>query len=134
MSQNVAKCHKMSQNVTQKEGRKMTPRQAAFVEEYAKDYNATRSAARAGYSAKNAGKIGPRLTKKPHIAAAIRAAWLTRPACGRRRGTPPPAVGGSREMLTFVKVSCRKSGARKRLVADFRQQKRKHHRATRRCE
>jgi phage terminase small subunit len=49
----------------------MTPRQARFAAEYAVDYNATRAAIRAGYSERNAGVIGPRLTHKPHVAAAI---------------------------------------------------------------
>jgi phage terminase small subunit len=55
------------------EGQQMTPRQTRFVAEYMHDCNATRAAVRAGYSAKNAGKIGPRLCHKPHVAAAIQA-------------------------------------------------------------
>jgi phage terminase small subunit len=49
----------------------MTPRQIRFVEEYSLDCNATQAARRSGYSERNAGKIGPRLTHKPHVAAAI---------------------------------------------------------------
>jgi phage terminase small subunit len=49
----------------------MTPRQFRFVAEYMRDCNATRAAQRAGYSFKNADKIGPRLTHQPKIAAAI---------------------------------------------------------------
>jgi phage terminase small subunit len=52
----------------------LTARQKRFVEEYLRDLVATRAAIRAGYSARNAGKIGPRLTHKPQIAAAIREA------------------------------------------------------------
>ena len=51
--------------------RKLTPKQAAFVEEHAIDMNATAAAKRAGYSAKTAGWIGPQLLAKTHIAAAI---------------------------------------------------------------
>ncbi len=64
----------MSLNVTPSEGLKMTPRQIRFVAEYMHDCNATRASIRAGYSERNAGKIGPALTKKPHVAAAIQAA------------------------------------------------------------
>jgi phage terminase small subunit len=39
----------------------MTPKQKRFVEEYLIDLNATQSAVRAGYSKKNAGRIGPEL-------------------------------------------------------------------------
>jgi phage terminase small subunit len=43
------------------------------VAEYMRDCNATRAAVRAGFSERNADKIGPKLTKKPHVAAAIQA-------------------------------------------------------------
>ena len=51
----------------------ITPRQKRFVAEYLVDLNATRAAIRAGYSARNAGKIGPRLVGESRIAAAIQA-------------------------------------------------------------
>lgn len=51
--------------------RGLTPKQARFVDEYLKDLNATQAAIRAGYSARNAGKIGPELLGKTRIAAAI---------------------------------------------------------------
>jgi phage terminase small subunit len=60
----------------------MTPRQRQFVIEYGKDYNATKAAIRAGYSEKNAGKIGPKLSHRPHVAAAIQAALAE---AGKRR-------------------------------------------------
>lgn len=44
--------------------RPLTSRQECFVLEYAKDFNATQAAIRAGYSARNAGKIGPELLGK----------------------------------------------------------------------
>ena len=45
----------------------LNPMQRRFVEEYLIDLNATQAAIRAGYSKKNAGKIGPRLRCKPQI-------------------------------------------------------------------
>jgi phage terminase small subunit len=42
----------------------MTPKQRRFVEEYLIDLNATQAAIRAGYSEKNAFKIGARLVQK----------------------------------------------------------------------
>ena len=52
--------------------RQLSERQQRFVLEYAECGNATESARRAGYSRKCAGVIGPRLTKNPVIAEAIR--------------------------------------------------------------
>ena len=44
--------------------RKLTDKQKRFVAEYAIDCNATQAAIRAGFSKKNAGKIGPELLGK----------------------------------------------------------------------
>ncbi|KKL62131.1 hypothetical protein LCGC14_2188330, partial [marine sediment metagenome] len=49
----------------------MTPKQERFVEEYLIDLNATQAAVRAGYSEKNAGKIGPELLGKTRVVVAI---------------------------------------------------------------
>ena len=49
----------------------MTPKQAAFVDEYLIDLNATQAAIRAGYSAKTAGWIGNQKKTKTHISAEI---------------------------------------------------------------
>jgi phage terminase small subunit len=49
----------------------LTPKQAAFVQEYLIDLNATQSAIRAGYSAKNAHKIASQLLGKTVVARAI---------------------------------------------------------------
>ena len=49
----------------------LTPKQQRFVEEYLVDLNATQAAIRAGYSAKNADKIGPELLGKTRVAEAI---------------------------------------------------------------
>ena len=51
--------------------RKLTPKQAAFVEEYAIDMNATQAAIRAGYSVKTAKEQATRLLSNVHVAAAI---------------------------------------------------------------
>lgn len=53
--------------------KKLTPKQARFVDEYCIDCNATQAAIRAGYSKKNADKIGSQLTAHPVVAAAIEA-------------------------------------------------------------
>ncbi len=57
---------------------KLTPRQARFVDEYLIDLNATQAAIRAGYSAKNADKIGPELLGNTRVSAAIAEAQAKR--------------------------------------------------------
>lgn len=52
----------------------VTPKQAAFVNEYLIDLNATQAATRAGYSAKTAGQQGERLLKNVEIAQAVQKA------------------------------------------------------------
>lgn len=49
----------------------MTPKQAAFVQEYLIDLNATQAAIRAGYSEDTARAIGSENLSKPYIAQAI---------------------------------------------------------------
>lgn len=51
--------------------RKLTPKQARFVEEYLIDLNATQAAIRAGYSERTARFIAAENLSKPNIAAAI---------------------------------------------------------------
>lgn len=51
--------------------KKMTPKQAQFVKEYAVDLNATQAAIRAGFSEKSAHHIGAQLLAKTHIKSAI---------------------------------------------------------------
>jgi phage terminase small subunit len=63
-----------------KPGKKLTPKQQRFVEEYLIDLNATQAAIRAGYSAKTAGQIGEKLLKKVEIAAAVAEAKKARSA------------------------------------------------------
>jgi phage terminase small subunit len=52
----------------------LTPKQAAFVQEYMLDMNATKAAIRAGYSEKTAHSIGHENLSKPEICEAIAAA------------------------------------------------------------
>lgn len=49
----------------------LTPKQRLFVAEYLKDLNATQACIRAGYSKKNADKIGPELLGHSRVKAAI---------------------------------------------------------------
>ena len=49
----------------------LTPKQKRFVEEYLIDLNATQAAIRAGYSERNADKIGPELLGKTRVKEAI---------------------------------------------------------------
>jgi phage terminase small subunit len=52
----------------------LTDKQAAFVKEYLIDLNATQAAIRAGYSSKNADKIGSELLRKTRVSEAIQKA------------------------------------------------------------
>ena len=52
--------------------RALTPRQLRFVDEYLIDLNATQAAIRAGYSPRNADKIGPELLGKTGVRDSIR--------------------------------------------------------------
>ena len=53
------------------EGRSLSPRQRAFVEEYMVDHNASAAALRAGYAKRNAKQSGFQLKNMPRVAAAI---------------------------------------------------------------
>lgn len=56
----------------------LTDKQKAFVNEYLIDLNATQAAIRAGYSAKNADKIGSQLLGKSRVSAEINKAMAKR--------------------------------------------------------
>lgn len=56
----------------------LTRKQRMFVSEYLIDFSATQAAIRAGYSAKNADVVGPRLVGKSSVAEAIREAMANR--------------------------------------------------------
>lgn len=58
--------------------RKLTEKQARFVQEYLVDLNATKAATRAGYSTRTAGQMGHELLKKPEIKAAVESAQQKR--------------------------------------------------------
>lgn len=60
--------------------RGLNPKQRLFVGHYLKSLNATQAAIEAGYSAKNAGKIGPALLGDSRIAAAVQRAMDKRAA------------------------------------------------------
>ena len=59
---------------------RLTDKQKRFVEEYLVDLNATQAAIRAGYSAKNADKIGHELLGKTRVSEAIQEAMDSRSA------------------------------------------------------
>ena len=67
-----------SAGCTEKGGMTVTPRQAAFVNEYLIDLNATQAAIRAGYSQRRAQEIGYQLLHKPTVAEAIQKALAER--------------------------------------------------------
>ncbi|MDQ7794136.1 MAG: terminase small subunit [bacterium] len=57
---------------------RLTPKQQAFVQEYLVDLNATQACIRAGYSQRNADKIGSQLLGNPRVAAGIQQALKRR--------------------------------------------------------
>lgn len=60
--------------------RPLTPKQAAFVQEYLVDLNGAAAARRAGYKAKNADQLGTQLLGKTSVTSAIQAAIADRAA------------------------------------------------------
>jgi phage terminase small subunit len=78
---------------------KLTPKQQVFVEEYLIDLNATQAAIRAGYSAKNADKIGPQLLGKSRIKQAISKAMAAR---SRRTGINQDRVLRELAKVAFI--------------------------------
>lgn len=64
--------------VTARGGRKLTPKQKRFVEEYLIDLNATQAAIRAGYSQRTARQIGEENLSKPDIFFAVQEAQAKR--------------------------------------------------------
>ena len=81
---------------------KLTPKQQVFVEEYLIDLNATQAAIRAGYSAKNADKIGPGLLGKSRVASAIKQAMAER---SRRTGINQDRVLRELAKLAFINAT-----------------------------
>jgi phage terminase small subunit len=64
--------------MTEASKRKLTPKQARFVDEYLIDLNATGAARRAGYSAKTANEIGSRLLTNVSVRSALSEAMKAR--------------------------------------------------------
>lgn len=81
---------------------KLTAKQQRFVEEYLIDLNATQAAIRAGYSARNAGKIGPELLGKTRVAEAVSKAIATR---SRRTGINQDRVLRELAKVAFVNAA-----------------------------
>ena len=81
---------------------KLTAKQEVFVDEYLVDLCATQAAIRAGYSVKNAGKIGSELLQKTRIKAAIDKAMAER---SRRTGINQDRVLRELAKVAFVNTS-----------------------------
>jgi phage terminase small subunit len=78
--------------------RKLAAQQLRFVDEYLLDLNAAQAAIRAGYSARTAYTVGPRLLRDPRIAAAVSAAQAAR---SERTGITADRVLGELNRLAF---------------------------------
>jgi phage terminase small subunit len=70
--------HKIAQYLEVMAVAELTNKQRMFVAEYLKDLNATQAAIRAGYSSKNADKIGFQLLEKTRVQQAIEQAMKRR--------------------------------------------------------
>lgn len=75
----------------------ITEKQKKFVEEYLIDLNATQAAIRAGYSVKNAGKIGHELLEKTRISNEI-----TKKIAERSRRT---GINADRVLIELAKIA-----------------------------
>lgn len=81
---------------------KLTDKQSKFVEEYLIDLNATQAAIRAGYSVKNADKIGSELLGKTRVSNAISEQMAVR---SRRTGINADRVVRELAKIAFVNAS-----------------------------
>lgn len=77
----------------------LTAQQRCFVAEYLKDHNATQAAIRAGYSKRNAGKIGPELLGKTRVAQAI--AQQQKASIARTLGSADEVLAQMWQLATF---------------------------------
>ena len=75
----------------------ITEKQKKFVEEYLIDLNATQAAIRAGYSVKNAGKIGHELLERTRISNEV-----TRKSAERSRRT---GINADRVLIELAKIA-----------------------------
>ena len=80
----------------------LAPRQAAFVQEYLIDLNATQAAIRAGYSAKTAEVQGPRLLGNVRVQDALHAAMAAR---SERTGVTQDQVVRELAQIAFSDMS-----------------------------
>lgn len=81
---------------------RMTAKQQRFVEEYLIDLNATQAAIRAGYSVKNADKIGSQLLGKTRVSEAVSRAKADR---SRRTGINADRVLQELAKIGFVNIA-----------------------------
>ena len=81
---------------------KLTARQQRFVDEYMLDLNATRAAIRAGYSARNADKIGPELLGKTRVREAVSEMMAER---SRRTGVSAGRVVEELAKIAFANIA-----------------------------
>lgn len=81
---------------------KLTDRQRRFVDEYLIDLNATQAAIRAGYSVKNADKIGSELRGKTRVAEAISEKMAER---SRRTGVNQDRIVRELARIAFLKMT-----------------------------
>ena len=92
--------------------RKLTPRQARFVDEYLVDLNATQAAIRAGYSRQTARQTAAENLSKPDIAEAITQAQAERAKRTKvdadrvLREWLEVATVDARELVQYVRTSC----------------------------
>lgn len=77
----------------------LTQKQKRFIEEYLIDLNATQAAIRAGYSVKNADKIGSELLGKTRVSEAIQQAMAER---SKRTGVNADRVVQELAKIAFV--------------------------------
>ncbi|QIN38390.1 terminase small subunit [Enterobacter ludwigii] len=77
----------------------LTTQQRLFVAEYLKDANATQAAIRAGYSKRNADKIGPELLGKTRVAQAI--AQQQKASIARTLGSADEVLAQMWQLATF---------------------------------
>jgi phage terminase small subunit len=82
--------------------RKLTDKQQRFVEEYLIDLNATQACIRAGYSVKNADKIGSELLGKTRVQESIEIQMAER---SKRTGINQDRVIQELARIAFVKIT-----------------------------
>lgn len=115
----------------------MTPKQAAFVQEYLVDLCGTKAAIRAGYAERSAKKIAHELLQKPEIqqqlqaAMAARAARVELEADDVLRDLVTIAQADPRELVEFRRTCCRycwgKGNRYQRTAGEMERDRESHH-------